>query len=342
MPTRINLKELFGSDSQGVTVDKLNFNFNKMLELGVGTPGGIGVTGGIGGAGPAGGPGLTGTRGSLWYVRSGDPRITLPVIPGILPLDKYIDSLTADQYEWTGTNWIIAAGIKNIILNVINNSTSIAFVRTLRTLPLELVTNRKTITFKNSLETNPDGIANDSGANDMLFLNNFDEGALTIPRKELYTAFIKILPDDRTSSYRRFPIDIGSYYNSGFLGDTGGAGDTVTDLKHNFKLRHSVEFYPGANEYVYVSRLNAAKVENALIQDNNFNSIFEFRNSKYSGIAGTEVVGLHIWKKAFTFLKFGPATAMAWVLGFMLIGFTVNQLKMLSRLEFKAAGSKDL
>ena len=29
MPTRINLKELFGSDSQGVTVDKLNFNFNK-------------------------------------------------------------------------------------------------------------------------------------------------------------------------------------------------------------------------------------------------------------------------------------------------------------------------
>jgi ABC-type sugar transport system permease subunit len=60
------------------------------------------------------------------------------------------------------------------------------------------------------------------------------------------------------------------------------------------------------------------------------------------GIAGTEVVGLHIWKKAFTFLKFGPATAMAWVLGFMLIGFTVHQLKLLSRLEFKAAGSKDL
>ncbi len=60
------------------------------------------------------------------------------------------------------------------------------------------------------------------------------------------------------------------------------------------------------------------------------------------GIAGTEVVGLHIWKKAFTFLKFGPATAMAWVLGFMLIGFTVHQLKLLSRLEFKAAGTKDL
>jgi len=40
------------------------------------------------------------------------------------------------------------------------------------------------------------------------------------------------------------------------------------------------------------------------------------------------------------YLKFGPATAMAWVLGFMLIGFTVNQLKILSRLEFKTTGDK--
>ena len=59
------------------------------------------------------------------------------------------------------------------------------------------------------------------------------------------------------------------------------------------------------------------------------------------GGAGTEVVGLHIWFKAFQFLKFGPATAMAWVLGFMLIGFTVHQLKILSRLEFRAQGAKD-
>jgi multiple sugar transport system permease protein len=56
------------------------------------------------------------------------------------------------------------------------------------------------------------------------------------------------------------------------------------------------------------------------------------------GAADTEVVGLHIWYKAFTFLKFGPATAAAWMLGFMLIGFTVHQLRILSRVEFKAAG----
>lgn len=58
------------------------------------------------------------------------------------------------------------------------------------------------------------------------------------------------------------------------------------------------------------------------------------------GQANTETAGLHIWYKAFTFLKFGQATAMAWVLGFMLIGFTVYQLRILSNVEFKTTGGK--
>ncbi len=56
------------------------------------------------------------------------------------------------------------------------------------------------------------------------------------------------------------------------------------------------------------------------------------------GGADTEVAGLHIFYKAYMYLKFGPATAMAWILGFMLIGFTVHQLRILSRLEFKTTG----
>lgn len=56
------------------------------------------------------------------------------------------------------------------------------------------------------------------------------------------------------------------------------------------------------------------------------------------GGAGTEVAGLHIFYQAFTFLKFGPATAMAWILGFMLIVFTMYQLRILSRIEFKTTG----
>lgn len=56
------------------------------------------------------------------------------------------------------------------------------------------------------------------------------------------------------------------------------------------------------------------------------------------GAANTEVAGLHIFYKAFQALQFGPATAMAWVLAFMLIGFTAYQLRMISNLEFRSTG----
>jgi multiple sugar transport system permease protein len=58
------------------------------------------------------------------------------------------------------------------------------------------------------------------------------------------------------------------------------------------------------------------------------------------GAANTETAGLSIWYRAFTFLEMGPATSMAWMLGFMLIGFTVYQLQILSKVEFKATGKK--
>ncbi len=54
----------------------------------------------------------------------------------------------------------------------------------------------------------------------------------------------------------------------------------------------------------------------------------------------TLVTGLLIFKKAFVYTKYGPATAMAWMMSIFLIGFTVHQLKILSRLEFKTTGDK--
>jgi ABC-type sugar transport system permease subunit/ABC-type glycerol-3-phosphate transport system substrate-binding protein len=51
----------------------------------------------------------------------------------------------------------------------------------------------------------------------------------------------------------------------------------------------------------------------------------------------TMVLGIHIWSNAFLFLRFGYATAMAWVLGSILIGFTVMQLRILKKVEFRAA-----
>jgi ABC-type sugar transport system permease subunit len=52
----------------------------------------------------------------------------------------------------------------------------------------------------------------------------------------------------------------------------------------------------------------------------------------------TLIVALEIFFRTFMELNFGIGTAMAWVMGTLLIGFTAYQLKLLSRAEFKAAG----
>ncbi|MBQ9344751.1 MAG: extracellular solute-binding protein [Kiritimatiellae bacterium] len=56
------------------------------------------------------------------------------------------------------------------------------------------------------------------------------------------------------------------------------------------------------------------------------------------GAANTEVAGLHVFYKAFLFLRFGPATAAAWMLATLLVGFTLYQLRILGRVTFKANG----
>ncbi|MCB0825763.1 MAG: extracellular solute-binding protein [Armatimonadetes bacterium] len=51
----------------------------------------------------------------------------------------------------------------------------------------------------------------------------------------------------------------------------------------------------------------------------------------------THVIGLEVWQNAFMFLKFGYATAAAWVMGAILIGFTMVQIKSLTKMKFSTA-----
>ena len=53
----------------------------------------------------------------------------------------------------------------------------------------------------------------------------------------------------------------------------------------------------------------------------------------------TNLLSLEIFRITFMDLKYGIGTAMAWLLGGLLIVFTAYQLRLLSRAEFKAAGS---
>lgn len=51
----------------------------------------------------------------------------------------------------------------------------------------------------------------------------------------------------------------------------------------------------------------------------------------------THTMGLEIWTNAFMFLKFGYATAAAWVMGAILIGFTMIQIRSLLKMRFTTA-----
>ncbi len=51
----------------------------------------------------------------------------------------------------------------------------------------------------------------------------------------------------------------------------------------------------------------------------------------------THVGGLEIWHNAFMYLRFGYAVAMAWIFGALIVGFTLFQLRILSRVQFKTA-----
>jgi multiple sugar transport system permease protein len=53
----------------------------------------------------------------------------------------------------------------------------------------------------------------------------------------------------------------------------------------------------------------------------------------------THTIGLEIWYNAFMYLKFGYATAAAWMMGMILIGLTVYQLRLLQGMRFAGGGS---
>ena len=51
----------------------------------------------------------------------------------------------------------------------------------------------------------------------------------------------------------------------------------------------------------------------------------------------TRTIGYEVWQNAFFFLKFGYATAAAWMMGSILLGFTLYQIRTLLRMRFSTA-----
>jgi archaellin len=267
MAIKINLKEINPSDSQEITIDKLNFNFNKLLELGIGDLGPVGPTGLPGSAGPVGITGDTGTRGNSWFVDSITDPNTL-TINDLLTGDFYLDSNNLAIWQYNGTSWIFVADISGVVNTYLQNSNS-PFIRGLG---IGSPNDDRFITFTRRGNTALD-ISNDStvGAyspnnsnNDILFISNINEDTLnnllsptgfqygpvyggTPPysTNDLYNSLLSIMVDHTTNSTGRYHMEFGELYDDG--------GDPrITTAFETFKLRYVrslSSIQPGADHY---------------------------------------------------------------------------------------------
>jgi hypothetical protein len=100
-----NIQGLNYSDSQNELVNKLNNNFDDLIEFHGGVQGNIGPTGGdgaIGLQGLNGNSGITGPRGSRWFVESSQPGGTgTYAVEG----DYWVDASTSEIYIFTDSGW---------------------------------------------------------------------------------------------------------------------------------------------------------------------------------------------------------------------------------------------
>lgn len=287
MPIRINLKELFDSDSQEITIDKINFNFNKLLELGIGLPGPTGLTGSIGSAGPLGPQGIQGEDGNKWFVGSGDPNGQTFV--DLNDDDFYIDvdDSTIYQYDAATNTWDLLIDLETVVNNYLASSGA-TFVRGLGDAsPLD----NRFILFPQRGNTSNDSLTDDINSiasnNDIFYLNNFNESVYTIDNwpaeNELYDAIQKIHVDFTSGLPKRYHLELGTLY-------TNNSGDfQLTDLKHNLKLRHftsdlqgSAEWAVNNGEPINVAHFSMAPTETQGPPTIDFNSVFEFMTAKYN------------------------------------------------------------
>lgn len=128
------------------------------------------------------------------------------------------------------------------------------------------------------------------------------------PGSLIYLAALKGIPDD---IYEASDIDGANFF---------------------MKIRHIV--FPSLKALIIIQFI-AAFI--ASTQQSGFILVMTFGGPNEA----TKVADLLIFEKAYLYLKFGIATTMAWMLGMLLMGFTVVQLRKLSNMEFRTASQNE-
>ena len=299
MPIRVNLKEIFPSDPQEITVDKVNFNFNKLLELGIGTPGPIGITGPQGPAGPIGLTGPQGDRGATWWVDSGDPNtLTFTgLIDGDLYLDQDSTSFQVYQYDDTTSTWTPIVSIAAIVNTYLSSLSTIPFEAVPTTqLPGTTTVNKFILFDERAFGSDSVRGTNNTSQNNILFLNNFNEATIgVLPEQTLgqdqYNSLFAIFPDHSDSQLSsnaeigRYHIELGSLY----MDDDSLPIGTIkySNIKHNLKAKfykkyNSIPQLSSTNSWINVAKFSLSFTENQTFSDIDQNAEFEFLLPKWN------------------------------------------------------------
>ena len=339
MPIRINLKELFPADPQQITVDKINFNFNKLLELGIGDRGERGFSGIQGAAGPVGIQGETGVRGNSWFVDSvADPN-TLTFVD-VLEGDFYLDSQNFAVWQYDGATWQFIFDLTAVINNYLSASPS-PFVRGLG---IGASDDDRFILFNrrgNDLTAVTDDVllgassAGNAANNDILFLNNFNEDYLItgpgfnfgpaesptgtqISTESLFNSLLSIYLDHFdpvAAAYGRYHIELGSVY------DAGGSERKLTDVVENLKIRLNVDtttVHAFGSKYS-IAEFNLDRPDDVASFSRKTNSVFHFASSKWDNAA------IDVRHSVYLGSKFGLDEALGTSGGTKADGISFNQ-----------------
>lgn len=301
MPVQLNLKEVFTTDSQAVLAEKLNFNFTKLIELGIGAPGPTGPAGPSGSVGPAGPIGPRGVKGSRIFTGADQTTNTTAVVDDIFITTggKFYTKSASSWDQVFDVNALLAV-TSDLFLNkqlfTISDSDSnftattkkknYGIVRFLKNAGADLAT------------VNPDGINYGGSAatynNSTLFLNNFDldvyknnfvanasvDSLITDVSKAITTIYSNFVTtsDDSASRYH---IQLGSLYR------LPNGQHQMSSSENNLRIKHALINNTTASPAVayFLSEFNAGGDTSYTNSVNGATSAFKFRASQMDGSA---------------------------------------------------------
>ena len=297
MPIRINLKELFPADAQEITVDKLNFNFNKLLELGIGEQGLRGFSGVQGSPGPGGIPGPTGIRGNAWFLDAVYDPNTLTFTEPLIDGDFYLDSTTFTVWQYNGATWDFVFDLTAIINSYLTASPS-PFSRGLG---IGTPKDERFIVFGRR-DDNINDISfgqSNSANNDVLFLNNFNEDVLNalvppgfvygpattpagsqIPVGDLFTSLLTVYVDHRNGIPGRYHLEFGELYEDAAVPDPN---PILTQVTQNFKMKYLREQSLIDTDIFNIAQFSVDAPDTFADSSRVFNAVFQFDSPRWDG-----------------------------------------------------------